>query len=116
MNLPNSVRARWEDLRILDWTLITTNYVGLGTPLVNSARTFRIINTTDADLYLGLNGLTHKWSVPANSFVFYDLGANRSDQGGYMELPAGDRFYVRARTLLPTFGMVELEVCYASQV
>lgn len=117
MNLPNSVRARWEDLRILDWTLITTNYVLVGTALANPARTLRLVNSTDADLYVGLNNSVNpKWSVPANSYVFYDLSANRSSQGGYMEMPAGDRIYVKAKSLLPTYGEVNVEICYASQV
>lgn len=116
MNLPNAVRVRYEQLRSLDWTLITANYVAVGTALENPVRVLKITNLTDTNLLISINGLTDHDVVPANGFCLYDYGANKSDQGGFLELPAVDRIYVKQEAAPPTFGLVYVTVIYVSQV
>lgn len=116
MNLPNSVRIRYDDLRSLDWTLITANYVGIGASIENPIRILKVCNTTDANLILSFNGLDDKDIFPRHTYNIIDYGANKAFQGGYLELPAGDRIYVKAEDgVVPTLGKIYITLIYASQ-
>lgn len=116
MNLPNSVRIRYEDLRSLGWAAIGANYVAIGTALENPIRILKISNFTDVNLLVSFNGVDDKDIVSANSYSLYDYGSNKSLGGGYLELPAGDRLYVKAEDLLPSRGNIYVTVMYVSQV
>lgn len=116
MNLPNSVRVGYEDLRELDWTAVTANFVGVGAAVSNPIRMIKFANNTDALLLMSFDGLTAVDVFPKNTFFILDYGSNRADQGGYLELPAGSRFYVKAEAALPTYGKFYITVMYASQV
>ena len=116
MNLPNAVRVRYEDLRSLDWTLITANYVAVGLPFNNPVCLIKLANDTDVNLLVSLNGLTDIDIAPANSYAVIDYNSNKSNLGGYLEVAAGEIIYVKAESGLPTGGKFYLTAIYASQV
>lgn len=114
MNLSNAVRVRFEPLRSLDWTLITANYVAVGSAFDHSLRMLKFSNATDVGLYVAQVGQPEFEYLAANSFSFYDFGSNKSVIGGVLEFPAHESFFVKAVGALPTTGKFYITAVYAS--
>lgn len=115
MSNASSVRIRYEILRSLDWTLVTANYVAVGTPLQHPARILKLSNATDADMLISFNGVDDHDFVGGNSYFLYDYGTNRSGTGNELEQQMGDRVYVKsADGTLPSTGSIYLTLIYAS--
>jgi hypothetical protein len=114
-NLASSARARWEDLRSLGFAAITNNYAGVGTPFMNPIRIVKLTNTTDVNILVSFNGIDPKDILPASFYYLYDVGENKADCVGLLELSAGDRIYIKAETALPTVGSVYVTSMYAAQ-
>jgi hypothetical protein len=104
----------WENLRSLPYTSMADTFVGIGTPFANPIRILSIYNSTDEDLFLSNDGVNDKIVIPAHSEQVYDIGANRSSQGGWLVLSAGRRLYVRYPASAPTQGAVYVEVIYGT--
>lgn len=115
-NIVSSVRVRYEPLRSIVYSSITTSYQVLGTPLANPSRIFKITNLTDEPLFLSVDGINNYDVVAANAAFVYDFGSNRSEKSGLFEESQNDQIYVKAINTLPTLGSVYLTTIYASQV
>jgi len=115
-NLVSSVRARYEPLRSIAFGGISAIYAGVGTPFSNPVRILKVTNLTNEDILVSLNGIDDHDVVAANGFFLYDYSSNRSNAGGLLEQPQGDRIYVKAESGLPTGGNLYVTVVYASQV
>lgn len=116
MNLPNAVRVRYDNLRSLDWSLVGVNYAAIGTPFSHPLRLLKLSNGTDANMLISLNGLDDVDVLYANSYCLYDFSSNKATQGGYLELAAGERIYIKAEDNLPGAGVIYVTCLYASQV
>jgi hypothetical protein len=114
-NLASSARARFELLRSIAFGAITNNFAGVGTPFVNPIRIIRVTNTTDVNILVSFNGIDAIDILPADFFYLYDIGENKADCVGLLELSAGDRIYIKAETALPTVGSVYVTSMYAAQ-
>ena len=115
-NLVSSVRVRFEPLRSLAFGSISGTYSGVGLPFANPVRILKFSNETDASILVSINGVDDHDIVAGNGFCLYDFTTNKSDAGGLLEQPQGDRIYVKAESSLPTLGNFYVTVIYASQV
>lgn len=116
MNLPGSVRVRFEDLRSLGWASFGAAYVGVGASFTNPIRLIKITNTSDANLLISFDGISDHDMIPANGFCIYDYGSNATGRSGYLEQPAGDRLYVKLEGAAATSGNIYVTLMYVSQV
>lgn len=114
-NLASSARARFEILRSLGFAAITNNFAMVGTPFVNPIRIIKVTNTTDVNILVSFNGIDPIDILPASFYYLYDIGENKADCVGLLEVSAGDRIYVQAETGLPTVGSVYVTAMYAAQ-
>ncbi len=107
----SATRAYFEALRSLAFGSISGSYAALGTKLLNPARIIKIVNTTDADVLISVDGTADHDIVPAGGFFLYDLTTNHAGnlQGFYF--PQGTQFYVK-QVSAPTSGSVYLTVVY----
>ena len=116
-NLTSSIRVRFETLRRLGFASIDlVNYTAVGAAFDNPVRILKIANHTNQDLIVSLDGVNDNDIVAGRGYFLYDFSANRASQAGFLELPAGNRVYVRGDAVLPTTGEVFATVLYASQV
>lgn len=106
-----SIVAYPETLRSVAHGSITNSYATLGTPIAAPARMFRIINATNGDMLISLDGTNNHFFLTANSFVLYDLTANRVQHGTSFVLAEGTQFYIKYSSA-PSSGSVNIEVIY----
>lgn len=101
-------------LRSLANGSITGSYVAVGGPLTHNWRMFRLINDTDGDMFVSVDGTNNNYFVPANSFVLYDLACNGASvmQTDVFVLAIGTQFYVKYSTA-PTVKSFYIEGVYA---
>lgn len=111
----NATRIRWEPRRSLAFGVLNNTYQGLGAAITTPARMIKIVNTTNADIDISLDGITDMDIAPASSAFIYDFASNKSTNGGNLCLATGDRFYVKTAGA-PTSGAVYLVVIYGSAV
>ena len=115
-NFANAVRIRYEPLRSIIYSSITSQYNGVGLPFANPIRILKVTNLTNHPIFISLNAIDDHDIVAANGFFLYDYASNKSSMGGLLEQPQGDRIYVRAVATLPVMGSVYVTVVYASSV
>ena len=115
-SLTSAVRVRYETLRSILYSSISSSYTAIGTPFANPVRILKVTNLTDKPILVSLNGIDDHDIVPANGFFLYDYASNKSDAAGLLEQPQDDRIYVKAASALPTTGNLYVTVVYASQV
>lgn len=114
MALLSSGLIQFENLRTLAFGSITASYVGVGVSFVNAIRILSLVNTTDVDLLVSLNGIDDKIIVPATSGKVYDFGTNKADQSGVLDLSAGTRVYVKRASGAPASGSFYVETAFAA--
>lgn len=110
-NLP--IRFRAEILRSIAFGSISGTYAGVGLPLANPCRQFKIDNLTDALMIFSIDGVNDHFVVPSNGFFLNDVSSNTSQYGGFY-IAQGDRLYVRQASSAPTSGSVYFSVFYGS--
>lgn len=115
-SLGSSVRVRYEPLRSVAYSTMTTAYEPVGLPFANPVRILKVTNLTDQPAIVSINGVDDHDIVAANGFFLYDYASNKSEAAGLLEQPQGDRIYVRTPDTLPTLGNIYVTVIYASQV
>ena len=78
---------------------------------------FRIVNNTDGDLLISVDGTTNNIIVPAKSFVLYDLSSNALNvqDSDWFVMQVGTQFYVKTSTSATT-GDVWIEGIYSTGV
>jgi len=109
-----SIRFRIEPVRTLNFSVINGTYMGVGTSLTNPARQIYIQNLTDVILMFSLNGIDDHFPLPANGYFLNDITTNKTNTQGFY-LAEGERLYVKALSVNPTFGDVYFSVMYGSE-
>lgn len=101
-------------LRSILFSSITGSYTKVGTALGFNWRMFRLINDTDGDMFMSVDGINDNYFVPANSFVLYDLATNAApvQQTDGFVLSIGTQFWIKYSTV-PTQKSVYVEGVYA---
>lgn len=106
--------VRIDTLRSLAFGGISGSYAKIGAILDNNWRMFRVINNTNGDVFISVDGTTNNLFVPAGSFVLYDVStntANTSDNDA-MVFQIGTQFWIKQSTA-PSSGSVYIEGLYA---
>lgn len=101
-------RVQFEALRSIAFGAISGTYAVLGTPLSNPARIIKITNNTDADLLATTDSSQDEMFLPKNSFVLFDLSANKFTNESYWLFAKNTQFYIK-ESATPTTGSVYLE-------
>ena len=107
-----SIVAKPDTLRSIAFGSITNSYQALGVATTQPTRIFRIINATDGDMLISLDGVNDMFFVPASSFVLYDLTTNREKNGEIFAFQAGTQFYIKYSSA-PSKSGVYIEIIYA---
>lgn len=115
-SLTSAVRVRYETLRSILYSSISSSYTAIGTPFANPVRILKVTNLTNQNMLISLNGIDNHDVLPDNGFFLYDYASNKANVAGLLEQPLGDQIYVKAESTLPTQGNVYVTVVYASQV
>ena len=116
MNPANSVRVAYDDLRSLGFAGIGANYAAVGAAFANPVRLIKITNLTDVTLKVSFDGIHDQDIAPFLSSNIYDYGSNMGAKAGLMELPVGNRVYVKREAAVnPASGNVYVTVIYAAQ-
>jgi hypothetical protein len=68
--------VRVDAIRQVAFGAITNTYTPIGAPLAHATRILKILNTTNADMFISFDGVTNNDYVPAGSFTLYDLTTN----------------------------------------
>lgn len=104
---------RTETLRSLGFASISGTYAVVGTAVDHPVRMFRIINSTNGNIFVSDDGTNDKFFVPAGSFVLYDFQSNAQGEGEFV-YPVGTQFFIK-QSSAPSSGSVYLEIIYAGK-
>ena len=105
-------KAQFDAVRELAFGGISGTYAVVGTPLTDHARIVRIVNSTNAEVYISIDGTTNHIRMAAGSFVLFDFSTNRIQDDGLF-LSVGVQFYAKQVTGAPGSGSVWIEVVSA---
>lgn len=105
-------RAAFEAVREVAFGSIGASYAAVGSAITDHARLIRIVNATDAQVYISVDGTTNQIRMAANSFFIMDFSANKVRDDGLF-LPVGTVFYAKQVSGAPTTGGLWIEVVYA---
>lgn len=101
-------RIAFDTVRELAFGSIIASYTAVGTPLTRHARIISFNNSTDAFIYISLDGVNNHLLLAPNSFQLFDFSANLIRDDGLF-VAEGTQFYVKTAGA-PTKGEVWIEV------
>lgn len=105
--------ASFEKLRSLAYGSITNSgYTAIGTPLTNPSAAFRIVNNTDGDILISIDGVNDYFFLPAGTFVLYDVQSNRNYNKSFL-FPQATQFYAKYSSS-PSKNSVYVESMYST--
>ncbi len=106
--------VRVDAYKTLAFGGISGTFAAVGTPVTHNWRAFRIVNATNGDLIISLDGTTNNLFMPASTFVLYDVSTNStpSNENDGLVVGIGTQFYAKQSTA-PTSGAVYIEGIYA---
>lgn len=105
-------KATFEAVREVAFGSIGSSYAALGSALTDHARLVRFVNTSDAEVYISLDGSTNHIRLGMGSFFLIDLTANKVRDDGFF-ISVGTIFYQKYVSGAPTSGNLWIEVLYA---
>lgn len=105
-------RVNFDAVREVAFGGISGAYIVVGGPLTDHARLVNISNSTDADVYISVNGVTNNLRIAPNSFKLFDFSSNKIQDDGLF-VAIGTQFYVKQVSGAPTLGAVWIEVVSA---
>lgn len=106
--------ARFDTIRTIAFGSITGTYATVGSVLAFNWREFRIVNATNAAVFISADGTHDNFYLPANSFLLWDLSANAQPVNvtDTFVMSINTQFYCRS-TGSPSSGSVYIEGIYA---
>lgn len=114
MGMTNAIRVQYEPIREVDNGDIAGIYTAIGTPFLHAIRMVRIVNTTNADVFISYDGSTDHDIVPQGGFVLYDYGTNKAENAGILEQAKGTQPWVRLVSGAASSGSLFLIAIYAA--
>jgi len=103
--------AEFDTLRVIAHGSITNTLAKFGAEITHTVRAFKIVNLTDGNMFISLDGKNNQIYVPAGSFTLYDISSNRQVVQNFT-LQSLSQFYIAYDTA-PTMNSVYLEILYA---
>lgn len=106
-------RLFYEELRSLD-TATAATYAAIGTPLEHNASIIKIVNLSNKNLIISVDGVNDHDVVAANGFVLYDITTN-SPHVNQVFVDLGRQYYAKTSDAAAGTGLVYLVVQYVYQ-
>lgn len=100
----------YETLRSADTALATT-YLALGTPLAHAASLVKMVNLSNKDVLVSIDGITAVDVCPSDGFWLYDITTN-SPQTNHIFCDQGRQYYILTTDAAAGTGLVYLVVQY----
>lgn len=94
--------ARFDALRSILGTSVTSSYTVLGAQFTHAMRVVHFINNTDGDMLISFDGTTDNVIVPADTFTLYDLTSDQ-DFNEKFRYENGTQLWIKYSTV-PTTG------------
>lgn len=105
-------RVRFEEIREAAFGAIGAAYLAVGGATSDHTRLVSFFNSTDADVYISLNGATNHLRIAAGSGQILDLTTNKVKDDGLF-IDEGTIFYQKRVGAAPTTGSLWIQVMYA---
>lgn len=105
-------RVEFEAIREAAFGSVGSSYAALGSALIDHARLIRIVNSSNAEVYISFDGSTNQVRLAASSFILLDLCSNKVQDDGFF-IPVGTIIYQKRVSGAPSLGAVWAEVMYA---
>lgn len=103
-------RIDWEELRVLDAASLTGGYDELGDPLEHPSYILKMVNTSDVEVTVSIDGLKDIDVCPANSYWLYD--ESKVGQSGWLPaIPKGTQILVKGTAGTGNIYLVSQFVC-----
>jgi hypothetical protein len=106
-------RAQFDQVREVAFGGISAVYAVVGAPLTDHARIIRFVNSTNAEVYISVDGVNNYLRLAVSSFVLFDFSTNKIQDDGLF-VPVGTQFYVKQVAGAPISGAVWIEVVSAT--
>lgn len=106
-------RVQFEAVREVAFGAITANYTALGAILSDYTRLIAVNNSTDAEVYISLDGVNDHLRIAVNSFKLLDLTANTVHDDGFF-IARNTQIYIKRVAGAPTVGAVWVEVMFGA--
>jgi len=110
----NAQRVKFETIRSIAYTAITTSLVAIGEPFDNPIRLICIDNFTNASIFISFDGINDHTVVAAISGRVFDYATNRVGPEDRLEQPVNVQVFVRRQAGAPTSGSVYVTTMYAA--
>jgi len=111
--MANGIRVQFDAIREIAAASILASYTAVGSATDDNARLIRLVNDTDADVYVSIDGTTNHLRIKANSFLLLDMMSNRTAHSTLF-LAKGVTFSVKRVSGAPTSGVFFIEVMSAA--
>jgi hypothetical protein len=106
-------RVQFEAVREIASGSIGASYSAVGSATIDHSRLVVFANSTDAEVYISLDGTTNHLRFAPNSFKIFDFTTNKvRDDGLFIDI--GTVFYIKRVSAAPTSGTFWIEVMYAA--
>lgn len=105
-----SIIVAADALRSLGFASIGITYLPIGAQFNHPMRIIKVVNNTNADMFISFDGTNDHDYVPAGGFTLYDLTTNQNEPAGWF-FRDGTQVYVKYNTA-PTSGSVFLVAFY----
>lgn len=92
-NTSKSIVLEYEEMVIFDSSTLTGSYQVIGSPLAHPGLIIKMVNNSDADVTVSVDGTTDHDVCVAGGFWLYDCAANKQ-AGPTMAAPVGRQYYI----------------------
>lgn len=92
-----------ETLKSIAEVNISATYAAVGTPFSNPIRIMVLVNNTDGDMFISLDGINDQMFMPKSTSRVYDFNTNRLNVDQQFVVQKGTQVYVRYSSA-PTTG------------
>ena len=112
MTTAAAVKATFQQLRVIDFSGISSSYALIGNPLSQLAQIVIISSTLDAPCILSTDGDTDMILIPPSTTIEINVSANKQGTGK-LSFPKGMRFYIKETEAgSPTEGALGISLIY----
>lgn len=110
-----AIRAHFDPIRSLDYSLISATHHSVGVEFTHHARNVWLYNGTDRTLLYSFDGANDHVILPALGYWFWDITSNKTVSQGLF-LPEGTQLYAKTTTTNPTMGKTYCSVMYGIEL
>ena len=106
-------RVNFEPVREAAFGAIGATYAEVGTATTDYTRIINVVNRSDAEVYVSLDGVNDHIRLGVNSFQLFDFTSDKVNDAGFF-IAKGTIFYAKRVSGAPTTGSLWIEVVYAT--